>query len=137
MELGLSDTELEKYEKNKNSKKAQKIIEKDMQVKDGWYMPALQYIGGAALVVLINVLAIALSSQNYDRLLPWHVGSEDSFGNWVIWFLAVLWMGLVLYALYLASKDAFKSKQILYTELQELVDEYEGSDRAVQPRLKF
>ena len=136
MELGLSDTAREEYEKNKNSKKAQKIIEKDMQVKDGWYMPALQYIGGAALVVVINVLAIALSSQNYDQLLPWNIVASD-FGNFVIWFLAALWMGLVLYALYLASKDAFKSKQTLYTELQVLVGEYEGGDRAVQPRLKF
>lgn len=138
MELGLSDERRNYYERYGNSNKANQILEKDTQIQGSWYTPALQYVGGAALVVVINIVIIALSSQNYDRLLPWHVGSEDSFGNWVIWVLSVLWMGLVLYALFKAfklRKDAFKSKQELELDLQSLIIDWDGGDRKI--RLQF
>ena len=119
MELGLSDERRNYYEKQNNSNKANQILEKDTQIQGSWYTPALQYVGGAALVVVINIVIIAIHSQNYNQLFPWVL---ESPGDWdfVIWGLAVVWMGLVLYALFKAfqlRKDAFKSKQELDNDL--------------------
>lgn len=136
MDLGLSDEEKTKFQ-IQDSNKATQILEKDMQIKHSWYTPASQYIGGAALVVVINIVIIALSSQNYDQLLPWNIGGSD-LGNWIIWILAILWMGLVLYALFKAfmlRKDAFKSKRELDNDLRSLIIEWDSGNREV--RLNF
>lgn len=137
MELGLSDERRNYYEKQNNSNKANQILEKDTQIQGSWYTPALQYVGGAALVVVINIVIIAIHSQNYNQLFPWVL---ESPGDWdfVIWGLAVVWMGLVLYALFKAfqlRKDAFKSKQELDNDLQSLIIDWDSGDRKI--RLQF
>lgn len=139
MEIGLSDERRIYYEKQNNSNKANQILEKDTQIQGSWYTPALQYVGGAALVVVINIVIIAIHSQNYNQLFPWVLESPEDW-DFVIWFLAVLWMGLVLYALvkaFMLRKDAFKSKQELNNDLQSLIEDWDSGDRAVHVRLKF
>jgi hypothetical protein len=137
MELGLSDERRNYYERYGNSNKANQILEKDTQIQGSWYTPALQYVGGAALVVVINIVIIAIHSQNYNQLFPWVLESPSDW-DFVIWGLAVVWMGLVLYALFKAfklRKDAFKSKQELDNDLQSLIIDWDSGDRKI--RLKF